>query len=90
MYKRQDLRIGELKTLLSLAIGNEEATREGCDWIRHFGQTNPERRLVYRCIESLLKLGDLGNDEPYLASLESLYGTQTLLKACLLYTSRCV
>ena len=77
----EDLRIGELKTLLSLAIGNEEATREGCDWIRHFGQTNPERRLVYRCIESLLKLGDLGNDEPYLASLESLYGTQTLLKA---------
>ena len=77
----EDLRIGELKTLLSLAIGNEEATREGCDWIRHFGQTNPERRLVYRCIESLLKLGDLGNDEPYLASLESLYGTRTLLKA---------
>jgi ribosomal protein S12 methylthiotransferase accessory factor len=26
----KDLRIGELKTLLALAIGDEEATREGC------------------------------------------------------------
>ncbi len=42
-----DLRVGELKTLLALAIGDEAATLEGCDWIRHFGQINPQRRAVY-------------------------------------------
>lgn len=77
----EDLRVGELKTLLALAIGNEAATREGCDWIRHFEQLNPERRRVYRCIESLLKLDDSGDDEPYLGALESLYGAKALLKA---------
>ena len=50
--------MGELKTLLALAIGDEDAIREGCDWIRHFEQLNPDRRRVYACIETLLKLGD--------------------------------
>ena len=77
----EDLRVGELKTLLALAIGNEEATREGCDWIHHFGQINPERRRIYRCIESLLKLVDSGADKPYLHALEDLYGSATLIKA---------
>jgi ribosomal protein S12 methylthiotransferase accessory factor len=52
-----DLRVGELKTLLALAIGDEEAIREGCEWVRHFEQIDPARRLVYRCIETLLELG---------------------------------
>ena len=30
-----DLRMGELKILLALASGDEEAIREGCDWLRH-------------------------------------------------------
>jgi len=33
-----DLRVGELKTLLALACGDEAATVEGCEWIRHFDQ----------------------------------------------------
>ena len=77
----EDLRIGELKTLLALAIGNEEATREGCDWIRHFAQINPERRHIYRCIESLLKLCDSGEYEPYRQALESFYGSKALSQA---------
>ena len=77
----EDLRVGELKTLLALATGNEEATREGCDWIHHFGQINPERRRIYRCIESLLRLVDSGADKPYLHALEDLYGSSTLGKA---------
>jgi ribosomal protein S12 methylthiotransferase accessory factor len=79
-----DLRVGELKTLLGLAIGDEEATREGCDWIRHFEQIDPLRRLVYRCIESLLKLRDLntlGNAMPYRKALSELYGISTLQQA---------
>ena len=77
----EDLRVGELKTLLALAIGNEDATREGCDWIYHFAQINAERRLVYRCIETILKLGDSGDYEPYRQALENLYGESTLTQA---------
>ena len=77
----EDLRVGELKALLALAIGDEEATREGCDWIRHFAQINPERRHIYRCIESLLKLCDSGEYEPYRGALASLYGVETLARA---------
>ena len=82
----EDLRVGELKTLLALAVGDEEATREGCDWINHFAQINAERRRVYRCIETLLKLGDSGDYEPYRRSLESLYGELALEQAEALLT----
>ncbi len=82
----EDLRIGELKTLLALATANEDATREGCDWIHHFAQINADRRRIYRCIESLLKLCDSGEYEPYRKSLENLYGTNTLIKAEALLT----
>jgi len=82
----EDLRVGELKTLLALAVGDEAATREGCDWIHHFGQVNGERRLVYRCIESLLKLFDSGAYEPFRPALESLYGASALARAEALLT----
>ena len=82
----EDLRVGELKTLLALAIGDEDATREGCDWINHFAQLNADRRRVYRCIETLLKLGDSGDYEPYRQSLENLYGERVLKQAVALLT----
>jgi len=71
----QQLRIGELKTLLALAVGDEAAVREGCDWIRCFNELDPARRQVYRCIECLLNIDDL-ND--YRRSLVLLYGSETL------------
>ncbi len=74
----QDLRVGELKTLLALAIGDTEAILEGCDWVRHFDQLDPARRRVYRCIENLLKLEDA---EPYRAALAQLYGADALGQA---------
>lgn len=77
-----DLRVGELKALLALAIGDEEAIREGCDWIQHFEQMDAGRRRVYRCIESLLKLGENSGDyAPYRDSLTHLYGAATLRQA---------
>ena len=84
----EDLRVGELKTLLALAIGDEDATREGCDWIRHFAQINPERRHIYHCIETLLKLYDSGEYEPYRKALKSLFGAETLARAEALLTSK--
>ena len=74
----KELRIGELKTLLALSVGDEEATREGCDWLRQFAHIKPERRLVYRCIESLL---DLDGIDDYRRSLALLYGAETLRQA---------
>ena len=74
----KELRIGELKTLLALAIGDEEAVAEGCDWIRQYQQMNPARRLVYRCIESLMNLDDV---DDYRTSLRLMYGAETLRQA---------
>ena len=74
----KDLRVGELKTLLALACGDREAVAEGCEWIRHFGQIDVERRRVYGCIESLQKLEDSAGFE---ATLQILYGAETLRRA---------
>ncbi len=76
-----DLRVGELKTLLALAIGDEAATLEGCDWIKHFAQLNPQRRSVYACIESLISLADMGDSGPYLDALRMLYGAGAVTQA---------
>jgi ribosomal protein S12 methylthiotransferase accessory factor len=70
-----DLRIGELKTLLALAGEDHEAVLAGCDWIRQFEHMPVERQRVYRCISDLLRLDDA---EPYLTSLNLLYGEETL------------
>jgi ribosomal protein S12 methylthiotransferase accessory factor len=74
----KQLRIGELKTLLALAVGDEEAIREGCDWIHHFQDLAPARRLVYRCIESMLNLDEVEN---YERALILLYGVETVRQA---------
>jgi ribosomal protein S12 methylthiotransferase accessory factor len=73
-----DLRVGELKTLLALAIGDQDAIREGCDWIRHFAQIDAGRRRVYRCIENLLNLEGAAS---YRKALLPLYGAETLRQA---------
>lgn len=81
-----ELRVGELKTLLALATGNEDAIREGCDWIAHFGQIDAARRRVYRCIETLLRLCDAGEYDDYRRALAGLYGEPTLARAEALLT----
>lgn len=73
----EDLRVGELKTLLALACGDEEATREGCDWARHFEQLAADRRRAYRCVEALLQDGAT----PTRSALEHLYGASALEQA---------
>jgi ribosomal protein S12 methylthiotransferase accessory factor len=73
-----DLRVGELKTLLALAIGDDEAIREGCDWVCGFEQLEAGRRRVYRCIETLL---DLGTADGHRSALQHLYGSATVATA---------
>jgi len=74
----KELRIGELKTLLALAVGDKEAVLEGCDWIHHYKQMNSARRLVYRCIENYLQFD---NPAAYENSLALLYGAEVLRQA---------
>lgn len=69
-----DLRLGELKTLLALAVGDEAATLEGCEWILNFGQIDAQRKPVYACIQNLIRLADMGDSGPYLDALSLLYG----------------
>jgi len=70
-----DLRVGELKTLLALAVGDEAATVEGCEWIRHFDQIPQQRRSVYACIETLVLLTDRGDTAPYVGAIRQLFGS---------------
>lgn len=74
----EDLRVGELKTLLALALQDEEAIRAGCDWIKHFAQIDAARHRVYRCIDTLLNLEDA---VLFQAAVEQLYGATTLRQA---------
>lgn len=75
----KDLRVGELKILLALAIGDEDAIIEGCDWVRNFEEIDAERRRTYRCVESLVKLdADDGDGVLYGVAMEHLYGAETL------------
>ena len=76
-----DLRVGELKTLLALACGDEEATLEGCEWVRHFDQISPQRRAVYACVETLMQLTDFGDTAPYLSALRQMFGAGVVAQA---------
>jgi ribosomal protein S12 methylthiotransferase accessory factor len=78
----KQLRIGELKTLLALAVSDEEQILEGCDWIHHFNDLSADRRNVYRCVENILKLGEGNNScKHYLRSLKLLYGEESVRQA---------
>ena len=70
-----DLRIGELKAMLALAVGDTDATIEGCEWVRQFEQLDAGRRRIYQCIATLLEMEDPNIFED---ALVSLYGEETL------------
>jgi ribosomal protein S12 methylthiotransferase accessory factor len=76
------LRIGELKLLLALALGDDEAILEGCDWMSQYGQRGAARLKVYRCIADLVRLAEPAPFEPALALL---YGRDTLDQAFALF-----
>ena len=77
-----DIRVGEIKLLLALAIGDDEAIREGCTWIAQYGQRSEARLKVYRCIADLVQLDDPSPFEPALALM---YGRETLEQAFALF-----
>ncbi|MDO8285622.1 MAG: 30S ribosomal protein S12 methylthiotransferase accessory factor YcaO [Rhodoferax sp.] len=77
----KDLRVGELKTLLALALADGQATAEGCEWVRQFGQVNPARSQIYACIETLQQLDAHADVAHFKSGLQSIYSAQTLQQA---------
>lgn len=77
----EDLRVGELKTLLALACGDEPGIREGLDWILHYAQINADRRRVYRCIDTLIRLDDAERAATCDDALRQLYGAAVVEQA---------
>jgi len=73
-----DLRIAELTTLLALKVQDNERIQEGCEWLLHFRQLNPQRLKTYQCINTLLQFEGMVE---YGASLEKLYGKKVLSDA---------
>jgi ribosomal protein S12 methylthiotransferase accessory factor len=79
-----DLRVGELKALLGLAVGDVDVILEGCDWISQFGELPEKRARVYRCIADLVQLqemAELDHTQPFNANLALMYGVETLQQA---------
>lgn len=72
------LRVGELKALLALKLGDREASAEGCAWVTQFGHVAESRSRVYRALEALLRLE---NATQYERALADLYGAEALTKA---------
>jgi ribosomal protein S12 methylthiotransferase accessory factor len=76
------VRVGEIKTLLGLALGDEEAILDGCTWIAQFAQMPEPRARVYRCIASIVQLNaEMATPEAFDGSLLLLYGAATLAQA---------
>jgi len=73
-----DLRIAELITLLALKTADVERVQEGCEWLLHFKQINPERLKTYQCINTLLQMENMSQ---YGKALEKLYGAKILENA---------
>ena len=77
-----DLRVGELKTLAALAVGDSDEILNGCAWIAQFGELPEKRARVYRCIENIVQIKQvLEHTAAFEPNLTLLYGTDTLQQA---------
>jgi ribosomal protein S12 methylthiotransferase accessory factor len=74
----QWLRLGELKTLLALAVGDIDEAIEGCTWVIQMAQLAEPRTRVYKAVEAMLKLE---NPAPFEANLRTLYGDAAVEQA---------
>ncbi len=73
------LRIGELKAMLNLALKNDEAI-EWVNWCLHIDQLNNEATRFYLCLQSLLEINmdEQRHLEDYSDSLKLLFEEKTL------------
>ncbi|MCU4677349.1 30S ribosomal protein S12 methylthiotransferase accessory factor YcaO [Catenovulum sp. 2E275] len=78
-----DMRLGELKALIAMAMQDERAI-DWVNWCLHLDQLNEENTRKYRCLQALLEIKWDDNREyaPYLKSLGLMYG-EALTQLCL-------
>lgn len=78
-----DLRIGEFKAMTALAAKNHELARAGTDWCLHFAPLKPERKLLYLCLNTLLKIemDDTLNEKDFFPTVEKMYGKEMVERA---------
>ncbi|KPV40569.1 ribosomal protein S12 methylthiotransferase [Thiohalorhabdus denitrificans] len=76
------MRLGELKALLALALGREEEALGWVEWCLHTGEL-PEARLpLFRCLQALLEMALAGRaPEDFRPALARLYGVATVARA---------
>lgn len=69
-------RIGELKCLLNLQVGNLADAMDWCDWQLNFGHLQESRETLYRCLFQCLQfMLDAERDfDDYRGLLEQIYG----------------
>lgn len=74
------LRVGELKAMLHLALGDAESAKEWNTWSLHMSNLNEERTLHHRCLDAMLeiKLDEEKFFKDYVKSLVLMYGEDTL------------
>ncbi len=80
----EDLRVGELRTLLALACSDETELGEGLEWILHYAQINPQRRRIYQCIDAMVRLDDAALADACAEPLRQLYGEAAVAQAAAL------
>lgn len=78
----QTMRIGELKSMLHLALGNLEEALDWANWTANMNASvfTPERNNYYRCLISTIELFLDENREPeqYRMVFEKMYGKQAV------------
>lgn len=79
------LRVGELKAMLNLAIGETEEALSWVEWTIDFNQSTftPERMRYYRCLHTLLLLSQEPNRhfDEYEVAFKDLFGQEYLTQA---------
>jgi ribosomal protein S12 methylthiotransferase accessory factor len=78
-----DVRFGELKAMIALAAKDYELGKAGIDWCLHFAPLNPERRLMYLCLKTLLEIemDDSLNTNEFLPTVEKMYSKDMVDRA---------
>ncbi|MCF7847452.1 MAG: YcaO-like family protein [Kiritimatiellales bacterium] len=76
------LRVGELKGMLALAIGNLEEAAQWCSWCQQFDLLPPARQNLYRAIHELIDF-ELAGESPieYATALGLFFEEQILADA---------
>lgn len=78
----ESLRVGELRAMIALAMGDREEAARWCHWVHDFGSVSAPRQRLYRLIHQLIGF-ELSDENPsdYLSSLMQFFGNSLVCEA---------